>query len=84
MKQIDISLIKPYEFNNRNIVLDTFLGSGTTLIACDQLGRVCHGMEIEPKYCQVILERYQKHCEKAGKPFVCKINGVELNGSTRD
>lgn len=67
-----------------DVVLDTFLGSGTTLIACDQLGRICHGMEIEPKYCQVIIERYKKHCEKVGKPFVCKINGVEFDGSTRD
>lgn len=56
-------------------VLDTFLGSGTTLIAADQLGRTCYGMEISPKYCQVILERYKKHCEKVGKPFECKING---------
>lgn len=57
------------------IVLDTFLGSGTTLIAADQLGRICYGMEISPAYCQVILERYQKHCATVGKPFVCKING---------
>ena len=65
-------------------VLDPFLGSGTTLIAADQLNRICYGMEISPKYCHVIIERYQKHCEKAGKPFVCKINGVEFDGSPRD
>lgn len=58
-----------------DIVLDTFLGSGTTLIAADQLGRICYGMEISPKYCHVIIERYKKHCEKVGKPFECKING---------
>lgn len=57
------------------LVLDPFLGSGTTLIAADQLNRICYGMEISPKYCQVILERYKKHCEKVGKPFECKING---------
>lgn len=56
-------------------VLDTFLGSGTTLIAAEQLGRICYGTEISPKYCQVIIERYRKHCENAGKPFDCKING---------
>lgn len=38
-------------------VLDLFLGSGTTLIACEQLGRRGYGMEIEPKYCAVTLER---------------------------
>lgn len=58
-------------------IADPFLGSGTTLIAADQLNRVCYGMEISPKYCQVILERYQKHCEKVGKPFECKINGLK-------
>lgn len=56
-------------------VADFFLGSGSTLIAADQLNRICYGMEISPKYCHVIIERYKKHCEKVNKPFVCKING---------
>lgn len=56
-------------------VADFFLGSGSTLIAADQLNRICYGMEISPKYCHVIIERYKKHCEKSKKPFVCKING---------
>ena len=64
-----------------DVVLDTFLGSGTTLIASDQLNRICYGMEIEPKYCQVVIERYQKHCEKVGKPFECKINGEKFDGA---
>ena len=38
---------------------DPFLGSGTTLIACEQLGRKCMGLEIEPKYCDVIVERWE-------------------------
>ena len=38
-------------------VLDPFLGSGTTMIAAEQLDRRCYGMELEPKYCAVILER---------------------------
>jgi len=40
-------------------VYDPFLGSGTTLIAAETLGRVCYGMEIEPRYAQVIIERWQ-------------------------
>ena len=40
-----------------HIVLDLFLGSGTTMVAAEQLGRVCYGMEIEPKYVAVTLER---------------------------
>ena len=39
------------------IVMDSFLGSGTTMVAAEQLGRLCYGMEIEPKYTAVILER---------------------------
>jgi DNA modification methylase len=57
------------------VVFDPFLGSGTTLIACEQLARVCYGMEIEPKYCEVIINRYHKFCQDNGRPFVCKING---------
>ncbi len=41
------------------LVYDPFLGSGTTLIAAEQLGRVCYGMEIEPRYCDVIVDRWQ-------------------------
>lgn len=43
-----------------DIVLDMFLGSGTTLIAADGLERVCYGMEIDPGYCDVIARRYIK------------------------
>jgi site-specific DNA-methyltransferase (adenine-specific) len=40
-----------------DVVLDPFLGSGSTMIAADRLERVCFGVEIEPKYCAVTLER---------------------------
>jgi hypothetical protein len=40
-------------------VFDPFLGSGTTIVACEQVGRVGYGMEIEPKYCSVVLQRLQ-------------------------
>jgi DNA modification methylase len=40
------------------IVLDLFGGSGSTLIACEQLDRTCYMMELDPKYCDVILQRY--------------------------
>jgi hypothetical protein len=41
-----------------DLVLDPFLGSGTTLIAAARLGRTCFGLEIEPKYCDVIVRRF--------------------------
>jgi DNA (cytosine-5-)-methyltransferase len=40
------------------IVLDGFLGSASTLIACDQLGRICYGVELEAKFVDVAVERY--------------------------
>lgn len=42
------------------IVLDLFLGSGSTLIASEISDRVCYGMEIDPKYCDVIIQRFAK------------------------
>jgi len=42
-------------------VLDPFLGSGTTLIAAEKTGRVCYGLEIVPKYCDVIIKRYAEY-----------------------
>ena len=43
-----------------NSVLDLFLGSGTTMVASHQLNRKCYGMELDPKYCQVIVDRMRK------------------------
>jgi DNA modification methylase len=42
------------------LVLDGFLGSASTLIACDQLGRTCYGIELEPKFVDVAVNRYKK------------------------
>ena len=41
-----------------NIILDVFLGSGSTLIASEKTGRICYGMELDPKYVDVIVQRY--------------------------
>ncbi len=44
---------------NDETVLDVFGGSGSTLIACEQLGRNCYTMELDPKYCDVIIKRWE-------------------------
>lgn len=45
--------------NKRDIVLDLFGGSGSTLIACEQLNRICYMMEYDPKYVDVIIKRWE-------------------------
>ena len=52
-------LIETYS-NNNDSVLDIFGGSGTTLIASEQLGRKCYMMELDPHYCDVIIARWEK------------------------
>ena len=42
------------------LVIDYFLGSGSTMVAAEQLNRKCYGMEIDPKYCQVVIDRMLK------------------------
>lgn len=54
-----------------DVVADIFGGSGTTLIACEQLGRQCRMMELDPHYCDVIIERWE---QLTGKTAVL-ING---------
>ena len=41
------------------LVLDTFLGSGTSIIASEKLGMKCYGLELDPKYCDVIIQRWE-------------------------
>ena len=53
------------------LVYDGFGGSGSTLMACEQLGRICYMMEVDPKYCDVIIRRWEKFTEKQAK----KIEG---------
>ncbi len=54
------------------IVLDTFGGSGSTLMACEQMNRVCHTMELDGKYASVILRRYVEDTGDAGGVYVVR------------
>jgi len=65
-------------------ILDPFLGSGTTLIACEQLNRICYGCEIDPHYIDVILDRYAKF---TGDDPIRESDGIkwsELKSSLRE
>jgi site-specific DNA-methyltransferase (adenine-specific) len=47
-----------------NIVLDPFMGSGNTLITCEQTNRICYGMEIDEHYCSVIIRRWEEYTNR--------------------
>ncbi len=47
--------------SNTGIVFEPFCGSGSTLIACEKTKRECYGMELDPKYCDVIISRWEKY-----------------------
>ena len=64
---------------NKKIIYDPFLGSGSTLIACEKMKKTCIGMELSPHYCDVIVERYKTFCEKNGKTPTIKRNGKQCN-----
>lgn len=52
------------------VVLDTFGGSGSTLMACEKSKRICYTMELDPKYASVILRRYVEDTEDADNVYV--------------
>ena len=54
------------------IVLDPFGGSGSTLIACEQTGRTCHIIELDEKYCDVIVKRYIEQVGSSAGVFLCR------------
>jgi len=61
MKPIElISYALENSSKENNIIIDLFLGSGSTMVASHQLNRKCYGMELDPKYCQVIIDRMLK------------------------
>ena len=78
IEEVKLSDIKPYAKNQKKHpeaqvknILDLFGGSGSTLIACEQLERRCFMMELDPKYVDVIIQRWEtftgKKAEKIEK-----------------
>jgi DNA modification methylase len=58
--------------NRGDIILDPFLGSGSTLIACEKTGRICRGLELDPLYADVIIRRFEA---LTGVPAVLEETG---------
>jgi DNA modification methylase len=67
------------KFKAGTIVLDLFGGSGSTLIACEKTARQCRMMEIDPKYCDVIIKRWQ---EFTGKAATHAESGIAFDSMT--
>ncbi len=70
---------------NSKLILDLFLGSGTTMVASHQLKRKCYGMELDPKYCQVIVDRMLKldptlEIKRNGKKYINNCEKAVKNG----
>jgi DNA modification methylase len=59
----------------KDLVIDFFLGSGSTLIACQQTKRKCYGIELDEHYCGVVVTRWKNYMEKEGKKYSIKRNG---------
>ena len=58
--------------SEKDLIADLFLGSGSTMVASHQLKRKCYGMELDPKYCQVIVDRMKK----LDPTLIIKQNGI--------
>ena len=78
-------LEKPIKHGSKekDIIVDLFLGSGSTLIAAEKTGRICYGMEIDPKYIDVIVQRYVDYTgnnkiKKNGKEIIWKQEEKQL------
>ena len=75
MKPIELIANEMQISSNKNsLIFDFFLGSGSTMVAAHQLKRKCYGMELDPKYCQVIIDRMKK----LDPNLVIKRNGINI------
>lgn len=70
--KISINILEDFSIDG-DLIADLFLGSGSTMVAAHQIKRKCYGMELDPHYCQVIIDRMQK----LDPDLEIKINGKE-------
>jgi len=65
--------------NEGEIVLDSFLGSGSTIVAADRVGRRGFGIELEPKYVQRSIRKFIRYAQNQGKSYEIKRNDKVMN-----
>jgi len=76
MKPVELITMALEDQKDKKNIYDGFLGSGSTLIACEKLNRNCFGMELDPKYCDVIIQRWQQF---TGKEAIHEQTGKTYN-----
>jgi len=64
MKPVELITMALSDQPSKKIIYDGFLGSGSTIIACEKMDRICYGMELDPKYCDVIIKRWENFTGK--------------------
>ena len=67
MKPVELITMALEDQKDKKTVYDGFLGSGSTIIACEKMDRICYGMELDPKYCDVIIKRWENFTGKKAK-----------------
>jgi site-specific DNA-methyltransferase (adenine-specific) len=77
MKPVELmSYLIKNSSKQEDIIFDSFLGSGTTIISCEILQRICYGLEFDPIYCDVIIDRWQQF---TGKEAIHEQTGKTYN-----
>ena len=70
-----------YPLKEKNKVVDLFLGSGSTLIACEKTNRKCYGMELDEGYCDVIVKRWQEY---TGQTAILESTGLTFDAMSKN
>lgn len=75
--------INKYEKKGTGLIADVYLGSWSTLIACEKTNRVCYGMELDPVYIEVIIKRYHDYTKWA-REIKCLNRDIDLSPILKD
>tara|TARA_R110000823_G_C15880417_1_gene495013 strand:- start:75 stop:1283 length:1209 start_codon:yes stop_codon:yes gene_type:complete len=76
MKPVELIEMAINDHEGKKIVADYFLGSGSTVIACEKSKKKCYGLELDAKYCDVIVQRWQNY---TGKEAILESNQATYN-----
>ena len=82
MKPIElVEMAITHSSKQKDIILDIFAGSGSTLIGCEKTKRLFYGIELDPKYCDVIIKRWEDY---TGQTAQLLERGTDTNSSKEE